>query len=76
MKCNNCEYLCYPECESNYTACQVFGDSVPDEYERKDGEGCICNRRQLAKIFRQNEEAIAEAHEAFVKWFLGESEDN
>lgn len=76
MTCNHCKYLCYPEYESNYTACQVFGEEIPEEYERKDGEGCICNGRQLEKILRQNEEALEKDHEAFVEWFLGKEQKN
>ena len=75
MKCINCEYLYYPEYESNYTSCRVFGDETPEEYERKDGEGCICNRKQLAKIIAQNEKAWMQDAKAFVDWFMAESED-
>ena len=74
MRCSNCEYLYYPEYESNYTACQVFGDEVPEEYERKDGEGCICNKRQLSKIFRQNEAAWLEDAKGFVEFMTREGE--
>ena len=74
MKCSNCEYLYYPEYESNYTSCRVFGDDVPDEYARKDGDGCICNGKQLAKIFHGNEEAWMKEAKAFVDWYMGESE--
>ena len=74
MKCTNCEYLYYPEYESNYTSCRVFGDETPEKYERKDGEGCICNRKQLAKIFAQNEKAWMEDAKAFVDWFMAKSE--
>ncbi len=70
MKCDNCEYLYYPEYESNYTACSVFGDDVPDKYARKDGEGCICNRKQLAKMYEENEEIFANNCRAFVEWWL------
>lgn len=70
MKCDNCKYLYYPEYESSYTACLVFGDDVPDKYARKDGEGCICNRKQLVKMYEENEEALEKEHGAFVAWFL------
>ncbi len=69
MKCEHCPYLYYPEYESNYTSCLVFGDGIPDDYERKDGEGCIFNRKQLAKMCRENEEAFAKECGAFVEWF-------
>lgn len=75
MKCNNCEYLYYPEYESNYTSCRVFGDEPPDEYLRKDGEGCICNRKQLAKMLHENEEAWMKEAEAFVDWYTAKSEE-
>lgn len=74
MKCSNCEYLYYPEYESNYTSCRVFGDETPDEYARKDGEGCICNGKQLSKMFRENEEAWMREAKAFVDWYEKESE--
>jgi hypothetical protein len=75
MKCSNCEYLYHPEYESNYTSCRVFGDGIPDEYERIDGEGCICNGKQLAKMFHENEEAWMKEAKAFVDWYQAESED-
>ncbi len=70
MLCDTCEYLYHPECESNYTSCSVFGDSVPEQYERKDGMGCICNKRQLAKIQKENEEAWLKEARAFNDWHL------
>lgn len=69
MKCSRCRYLYYPEYESNYTSCQIFGDDTPDEYMRKDGEGCICNGKQLAKMYRENEKAWLEDKKAFVDWY-------
>jgi len=69
MKCEYCQFLCYPEYESNYTVCGVFGEGLPSKYERKDGEGCIFNRMQLEKIHRKNEEARMKEMEAFVKWY-------
>jgi hypothetical protein len=75
MKCSNCEYLYYPEYESNYTSCRVFGDEIPDNYSRKDEEGCICNRKQLAKMFRENEKAWMEEAKSFADWYKSESED-
>lgn len=68
-KCNSCKYLCYPEYESSYTECQVFGDEIPEKYERKDGEGCRCNKRTLEKLIRQNKEAWEKECEAYVDWF-------
>ena len=69
MKCSECKYLYYPEYESNYTSCRVFGDETPESYERKDGEGCKCNYRQLDSIYRRNEEARMKDIEMFVKWY-------
>lgn len=57
MKCNSCQYLYFPEYESNYASCRIFGDEISDRYLRKDEEGCICNNKQLAKMFHKNEEA-------------------
>jgi len=74
MKCNNCEYLYYPEYESNYTSCRVFGDEPPDEYARKDGDGCVCNKKQLSKMFHENEEAWMKEVKAFVDWYKTERE--
>lgn len=73
MKCSNCEYIYYPEYESNYTSCRVFGDETPDEYARKDGEGCICNKKQLSKMLQENEEAWMREAKAFVDWYEAES---
>ncbi len=75
MKCDNCKYIYYPEYESSHTTCQVFGEEIPEKYERKDGEGCICNGRQLEKMLRQNEEALEKDHETFVEWFLGKEQE-
>lgn len=73
-KCDCCKYLCYPEYESSYTACSIFGEEIPEQYERKDGEGCICNSRTLEKFKRLNEEAWMKDKEEFVKWFLSKEE--
>lgn len=70
MKCAYCKYSkTYPESYWDY--CEVFGDEVPDEYMRKDGEGCICNQKQLAKFCRQNEEAWLKDAKGFVEWMEG-----
>lgn len=58
MKCENCEYSYYENhgedgCES---MCEIFGYEPPDNLQRTDGEGCICNRQTLAKKDRQNRE--------------------
>ena len=76
MKCNNCEYLYCPEYESNYTSCRVFGDEVPNEYTRKDGEGCICNKKQLSKMFQENEDAWMKEAKTFIDWYKVEIEVN
>lgn len=52
--------------------CRIFGDDTPEKYERKDGEGCICNRKQLDKIFAQNEKAWMEDTKTFVDCFKAE----
>lgn len=75
MKCSNCEYLYHPEYESNYTSCRVFGDELPDKYIRKDEEGCICNKKQLAKFFRENEKAWMREAKTFVDWYESENVD-
>lgn len=72
-KCNNCQYLCYPEYESSYTECRVFGDEPPEKYATEDG--CRCNSKTLEKILRQNEEALEKEHEAFIDWFLNKESD-
>lgn len=68
MRCNGCQYLGYAEAESNTTTCYVFGDDIPDEYARQDGEGCICNSRQLNKLYKQNESAWLEDAQGFVEF--------
>lgn len=74
MKCSNCEYLYHPEYESNYTSCRVFGDELPDRYSRKDGDGCTCNRKQLSKMFHENEEAWMKEAKSFADWYETGSE--
>jgi hypothetical protein len=75
MKCNNCEYLYYPEYESNYTSCRVFGDEIPEKYVSEDEDGCICNKKQLAKMFDANEKAWLEQAEDFVAWYKKEHKE-
>lgn len=72
MTCDNCPFIYYPEYESNYTACRVFGDDVPDEYMRADGEGCKCNTVTLKKMLRENEEAWLEDVKKFVEYMRGD----
>ena len=66
-KCDTCEYLCYPEYESSYSECRVFGDEPPKKYWAEDG--CKCNKRTLEKILRENEQAREKDMEEYVKWF-------
>lgn len=75
MKCSNCEYLYHPEYESNYTSCRVFGDELPDKYIRKDEAGCTCSRKQLAKMFHENEEAWMKEAKSFADWYKAEREE-
>lgn len=56
MKCDNCKYRIKTGWEDDAN-CRIFGWYIPDEYMRKDGEGCICNGRQLAKFDRENRKA-------------------
>lgn len=76
MLCSNCEYLYHPEYESSYTSCRVFGDEIPEKYERKDGEGCICNRRQLKKMFEEDERAWMQEATLFIEWYEKEGKNN
>ena len=69
-KCNNCKYLCYPEYESSYTECQIFGEDPPEEYYEEDG--CNCTLELLDQIALSNAEALEREHEAFVEWYLKE----
>ena len=69
-KCDHCKYLCFPDYESNYSECQIFGEEPPEEYMTEDG--CSCSEEQLKQILQANEEAIEKDHEAFVDWFLNE----
>lgn len=75
MKCSNCEYLYRTEYESSYTSCRVFGDELPDKYIRKDEEGCIFNRRQLTKMYHENEEAWMKEAKSFADWYETKSKD-
>ena len=74
MRCSGCEYLYYPEPETNYTSCLIFGDDTPDEDMRADGEGCKYNGRQLAKMFKEHEEAWLNEAKAFCDWYEKEKE--
>ena len=69
MKCEGCKHIYYPYYEESYTECEVFGDEIPEKYERKDGKGCICNERTLQKLLRLNEEAWAKECEEMVEFF-------
>lgn len=73
MKCSTCQYLkpCY---ESTLFECKIFGEDIPDEYIRKDGEGCICNSKQLAKMYEVDIAAWLEDIEKFVDWLTEKAE--
>lgn len=71
-KCDQCKYLCFPDYESSYSECQIFGEEPPEEYMTEDG--CSCSEEQLKQILQTNEEAIEKDHEAFVDWFLHEGD--
>lgn len=66
MRCIGCQYLGYAKAESNLTTCYVFCDDILDEYARQDGESCICNDRQLNKLYKQAESAWLEDAQGFV----------
>lgn len=68
-QCEHCEYLCFPEYESNYSECMVFGDAEPPEEYRTE-DGCCCPTEELENIRKANEEAREKDMEAFVDWFL------
>lgn len=72
--CECCRYLVYPEYESSYTTCQVFGEETPEEYATEDG--CNCSEELLQQILDRNEEALEKEHEAYVEWFLKQEENN
>ena len=70
-KCEHCKYICYPEYESNYSECQIFGDDdPPEEYATEDG--CNCSKELLEKLLKQNEEAKMKDMEEFAEWFMQE----
>ena len=69
MRCAECEYSCYTECESNDMSCAIFGDDIPDGCERKDGEGCIYNGKQLEKKWKQYLNAFEHECASFVEWY-------
>ena len=71
--CSDCKYLCYPEYESSYTECQVFGEEPPDQYWVENG--CNCSDEKLEEIMKRNEELLEKDHEAFVEWFLEKEKD-
>lgn len=74
MKCSGCKYRQYTQAESDEMTCSVFGDETPEKYERKDGDGCTCNRQQLEKMLRESEKAWIEEAKRFVEFM--ESEGN
>ena len=73
-KCSNCKYLCYPEYESSYSECQIFGEETPERYATEDG--CNCSKELLEQLLLSNQEALEREHEAFVEWFLKEEDKN
>lgn len=68
MKCDHCRYFDEPYYKSGYKTCLVFGDETPEQYQSKDGEGCICNDEQLAKMYRKSLKDFAREYEIFVDW--------
>lgn len=72
-KCNNCKYLCYPEYESSYSECQIFGEEPPSQYATEDG--CNCSEEFLEQLLEENARAQELDHEAFVQWYLKERKD-
>jgi hypothetical protein len=76
MRCSGCPYRYHPFSEYSYTSCRVFGDDTPEQYARKDGEGCICNRKTLAKLFKENEEAWMKEAASFVEWYKENKDGN
>lgn len=69
MKCSNCQYLCYPEYESNYSECSIFGAEPPEDHMLYGDDGCTYTEKELREICEQNEAAWLKDKEEFVKWF-------
>lgn len=72
-KCNQCKYLCYPEYESSYSECQIFGEEPPEEYWEEDG--CSYSEELLEQLLEKKERALEKEHEAYVKWFLEQEQE-
>lgn len=54
MLCCNCKHKHYDYCEDTMV-CDLFEDDFPEEYERKDEEGCIFNEVTIVSRLKQKE---------------------
>ena len=75
-RCASCEHLIYPEYESDYSVCEIFGEEVPQEYATDDDEGCKCHEKTLKRLLDEKEAAIEREHAAYVDWFLNKEQGN
>lgn len=66
MLCCNCKHKHYDPCEDTMV-CDLFEDDFPEEYERKDGEGCIFNENTIKGRIKAKEEAIIEFYKEMLE---------
>lgn len=55
MLCSKCKHMHYDYCE-DCMECDLFYDEFPEEYQRKDEEGCIFNERTIIARIKAKEE--------------------
>ena len=81
MLCSKCKHMHYDYCE-DCMECDLFEDDFPEEYQRKDEEGCIFNERTIISRLKAKEEEekkfydrLAEAMMADLQYDPQESEE-
>ena len=62
MLCSKCNHMHYDYCE-DYMECDLFCDDFPEEYQRKDEEGCIFNERTIVSRIKAKQEEEAKFYQ-------------
>lgn len=74
MLCSKCNHMHYDYCE-DCMECDLFCNDFPEEYERKDGEGCIFNERTIISRLKAKQEQELETWKAIAESIIKESEE-
>lgn len=74
MLCSKCNHKHYDYCE-DCMECDLFEDEFPEEYERKDENGCIFNERTIVSRLKAKQEQEIKFYKKMYEDIVAEREE-